>query len=200
MPLPFKLPAPVRPLYVWGGYIGFAIVLAIVTKQAQWASSVMGVYLLWAIFETVRYVRMRRRQRVDQPQGQGVTFSSEVRSADSQEDVEAELEKSRKWTEDDDVRESQRDFDVLWTGQKMISFVYRNKGYGSPLEVTATVTKVISPEFGEDANTYFQGVPTGGVQRYFCLGYVKGRKVTDTSTGEVGTLRQILGVKRRVSR
>lgn len=195
-----KLPSPVRPLYVWGGYLVIAIALMIISNKAQWAANVMGLYFIWAIFETVRYVRMRRRQRVDQPQVQGVTFSSEVRSADNQEDVEAELEKYRKWTEDDEVKESQREFDVLWTGKKTIAFVYRNKGHGSPLDVTATVTKVISPEFGEDANTYFQGVPTGGVQRYFCLGYVKGRKVTDTSTGEVGTLRQILGVKRRVSR
>lgn len=208
----FDLKQPMRPLHIWLGYAGIAIVLSIIGGKANWVPYVMGLYLIWAIYETVRFFRHRKkspagealaRQWVETSENEGNSSQADEGDEGDEGDVE-DIEdpdvmgKERKWSEDDDVRESQRDFETLWKGSKAIAFVYRNKGYGKPIEITATVTTVISPEFGEDQNTYFHGCPVGGQPRYFCLGYVKGKKVTDVDTGENGTLRKILGVKRRV--
>ena len=180
---------PVRPLYVWGGYVVLAILLAIVAGGSGWVKFVMALYLVWALVETVRFIRHKREGKVIAPEQAEETF----------DEVSELQEEYRGWNEDREVAESQREFETLWMGAKEISFTYRDRGRGNPQEVTAVVTKVISPEFGEDSDTYFQGVPAGGVERYFCLGYLsKGRKVTDVATGETGTLRKVLGVKRRV--
>jgi hypothetical protein len=109
-------------------------------------------------------------------------------------------EMSSKWTEDDDVRAtaSQRGVQDLWRGRKEVEFIYRNMGKGSFLSFKVMITEVIAPEFADDEQTYFKGLTANGEQRYFCLRFVKGKKVTDTVSGEVGTLRKILGVKRRM--
>lgn len=202
-----KLPEPIRPIYVWGGYFVLALVLAAATGGAEWVKSAMAIYLLWAIIETIRFIRHKRRAKVSQPEKHSEPLLGSARArvadqpgqAEKYSDEEAFQEQYRDWNEDREVAESQLDFETLWEGRKEISFSYRERGWKQPQDVTAVVTRVISPAFGEDAQTYFQGVPTGGAQRYFCLGYLAGgRKVTDTLSGEIGTLRKILGVKRRV--
>jgi len=102
----------------------------------------------------------------------------------------------RKRTEE--VREWELEFETLWKGKKRIEFAYREMGCGSLSTIHAEVTEVIAPDFEGDDEIYFKGITTAGEQRYFCLCYVKGRKVTDAESGEVGTLRKILGVKRRI--
>jgi hypothetical protein len=102
------------------------------------------------------------------------------------------------WAETDEVRGWQLEFESLWTGKKRIEFAYRNRGSGSFSVIHAEVTEVISPDFEGDKEIYFKGITTAGEYRYFCLRYVKGRKVTDVESGDVGTLQKILGLKRRI--
>ncbi len=190
-----NLPKPVRPLYVWGGYFVIALLLSAATGGAEWVKVPMGLYLVWAIVESVRYFRARKSDA----KSAGVSAPAVSASVGLQGDGGFPPDYAGVWNEDREVAESERTFETLWTGRKEISFGYRDRGSGKPYEVTAVAAKVICPEFGEDQNTYFQATPSGGASRYYCLGYLtKGRKVTDVATGEVGTLRQVLGVKRRV--
>lgn len=105
-----------------------------------------------------------------------------------------------KWTENDEVRGWQLEFESLWKGKKVIEFTYRDMGRGSFSIIQAEVTEVIAPHFEKDEEIYFKGLTTTGEHRYFCVRYIKGHKVTDAETGDVGTLRKILGVKRRTYR
>ncbi|MHB0817688.1 WYL domain-containing protein [Stutzerimonas stutzeri] len=84
--------------------------------------------------------------------------------------------------------------ETIWTGAKQIRFNYRNsKGEYSDREVT--VHKVVAG----DEDTYFVGLcHMRNEPRTFRLDRVSPRnKVTDTATGEINTLRRVLGVKRR---
>ncbi len=86
---------------------------------------------------------------------------------------------------------------TIWTGAKQIRFNYRNsQGEYSDREVT--VHKVVASA----DDTYFVGFcHMRNEPRTFRLDRVYPRnKVTDTATGEINTLRKILGVKRRASR
>lgn len=126
-----------------------------------------------------------------------------VEQTDSEEgsayDTETQLRaKSRQWTEDDEVRSCRQDLDVIWTGKKMVTFTYRDRGWREPVEVNATATEVLCRPFGEDWDTYMKATPVGEAPRYYCLRYIKGRRLTDADSGKAGTLRQILSVKRRV--
>jgi hypothetical protein len=87
--------------------------------------------------------------------------------------------------------------ETIWTGSKQIRFNYRNtQGEHSDREVT--VHKVVA----NADDLYFVGLcHLRNEPRTFRLDRVHPRgKVTDTATGEINTLRKILGVKRRVSR
>jgi hypothetical protein len=105
-----------------------------------------------------------------------------------------------RWAENDEVRGWQLEFESLWKGKKSVEFAYRDKGRGSFSAIHAEVTEVISPDFEGDEEIYFKGTTTAGEHRYFCLRYVKGRKVTDAESGDVGTLQKIFGLKRRIYR
>lgn len=185
----FKLPSPVRPLYVWGGYIGIAIVLALVSGQAQWAANVMGLYFLWAIFETVRFYRHRRASKASEPQS---PFKSDFVRA-RQQPAAAPVR--------GDFNDEYVQGETIWTGSKQIRFAYRTSD-GDYSDREVTVHKVVSSGSGWSDDIYFVGFcHLRGEPRTFRLDRVRYRnKVVDTATGEVGTLRQILGVKRRVSR
>lgn len=185
----FKLPSPVRPRYVWGGYLGIAIVLMIVTNKAQWASQVMAVYFLWAIFETVRFYRHRRTSPASAPPS---PFKSDFVRARQQPTASP----ARGDFDDEYVSG-----ETIWTGSKQIRFAYRNSD-GAYSDREVTVHKVVSSGSGWSDDIYFVGFcHLRGETRTFRLDRVRYRnKVVDTATGEVGTLRQILGVKRRVSR
>ncbi|TLX57862.1 hypothetical protein DN826_06405 [Stutzerimonas nosocomialis] len=89
--------------------------------------------------------------------------------------------------------------ETIWTGSKRIRFAYRNAmSDGSDREVTVHKVEAGS---GHDDDIYFQGYcHLRNEPRTFRLDRVKGRKVVDTGTGEIGTLRQVLGIKRRLSR
>lgn len=87
--------------------------------------------------------------------------------------------------------------ETIWTGAKQIRFNYRNsEGEYSDREVT--VNKVVASA----DDLYFVGLcHLRNEPRTFRLDRVYPRnKVTDTATGEINTLRKILGVKRRASR
>lgn len=101
----------------------------------------------------------------------------------------------------EELGEDLEDFgEEIWQGNKRIRFAYRNAvSDGTDREVS--VRKVMSAGSGHDDDIYFQGYcHLRNEPRTFRLDRVKGRKVVDTATGEIGTLRQILGIKRRLSR
>lgn len=194
----FQLPTPVRPGYVWVGYFLAAVLLSNIT-DAAWVSQLLGIALLLAVFETIRFFMHRRRH----PVGTNVAGAIVTSRPDYEDDAgsssqDEARETYRSWNEDREVKESQREFESLWKGQKRVEFEYRNMGRGSWFTVDATVTEVISPEFGDDEETYFKGAVSSEQPRYFCLRYVKGKKVKDPASGATGTLRKVLGVKRRV--
>jgi len=163
-------------------------------EWATWSWIVAGVlYGLicygW-LYEAFDIYRAKQSRAIPAPTLQSQNDSDDLSVA----------EKDHKWTEDDFVRAtiSQRGVDILWKGNKEIEFIYRNLGRGSFLTFKVTATEMIAPDFAEDEDTYFKGSTAIGEQRYFCLRYIKGKKVTDVVSGEVGTLRKLLGVKRRV--
>lgn len=91
--------------------------------------------------------------------------------------------------------------ETIWTGSKQIRFAYRNSD-GDYSDREVTVHKVVSSGSGWSDDIYFMGFcHLRSEPRTFRLDRVRQRnKVVDTATGEVGTLRQTLGVKRRVAR
>lgn len=185
----FKLPKPVRPLYVWGGYFGIAIFLMVVTDKAQWASNVMALYFLWAIFETVRFYRHRRASKEGAPPS---PFKSDFVRARQQPAAN---------TVRGDFADDYVQGETIWTGSKQIRFAYRSAD-GDYTDREVTVHKVVSSGTGWSDDIYFVGhCHLRNEPRTFRLDRVRHRnKVVDTATGEIGTLRQVLGVKRRVSR
>jgi hypothetical protein len=163
-------------------------------EWATWAWLVAG--LMYAVVGRSWLSEALKAYRAKQPEA-GATGIGQPQNDFSDLSI---AEMSSKWTEDDDVRAtaSQRGVEDLWRGRKEVEFIYRNMGKGSFLSFKVMITEVIAPEFADDEETYFKGLTANGEQRYFCLRFVKGKKVTDTVSGEVGTLRKILGVKRRV--
>lgn len=184
-----KLPEPIRPLYVWCGYLVLALVLAVVTGGAEWVKSAMAIYLVWAIVETVRFYRHRRASPASAPPS---PFKSDFVRARQQPTASP----ARSDFDDDYVSG-----ETIWTGAKQIRFAYRNSD-GAYSDREVTVHKVVSSGSGWSDDIYFVGFcHLRSETRTFRLDRVRYRnKVVDTATGEVGTLRQILGVKRRVSR
>lgn len=91
--------------------------------------------------------------------------------------------------------------ETIWTGSKQIRFAYRTSD-GDYSDREVTVHKVVSSGTGWSDDIYFFGhCHLRNEPRTFRLDRVRYRnKVVDTATGEIGTLRQVLGVKRRVSR
>ena len=91
--------------------------------------------------------------------------------------------------------------ETIWSGSKQIRFEYRTSD-GDYSDREVTVHKVVSSGSGWSDDIYFMGhCHLRNEPRTFRLDRVRPRnKVVDTATGELGTLRQILGVKRRVSR
>jgi len=91
--------------------------------------------------------------------------------------------------------------ETIWTGSKQIRFAYRSAD-GDYTDREVTVHKVVSSGTGWSDDIYFVGhCHLRNEPRTFRLDRVRHRnKVVDTATGEIGTLRQVLGVKRRVSR
>lgn len=173
MALSFKLPAPVRPLYVWGGYIGLAVALAVITQGAAWTQNLMAVYLLWAIVETIRYYRINRRAAAPVP---------------------VAIERSELQVgEDDDFL---ADGKVVWQGNRQIRFAYADHS-GGATDREVTVHKVVSLGRANE-DTYFRGLcHLRNEPRTFRLDRIKGNKVADTSTGEVATFRQLFSLRSR---
>ncbi|MFU7365803.1 WYL domain-containing protein [Pseudomonas aeruginosa] len=171
-----KLPEPIRPLYVWGGYVVLALVLAAATGGAEWVKSAMAIYLVWAIVETIRFIRHRRRVKVIQPR----THSEPLleRTGEQAEQAFAEFFQG----------------ETIWTGAKKVRFNYRNS-QGEYLDREVTVHKVVAVE----GDTYFVGFcHIRNEPRTFRLDRVfPSNRVIDGATGEINTLRKILGVKRQ---
>lgn len=95
-------------------------------------------------------------------------------------------------SDDDDLMDSGR---VLWQGHRQIRFAYQSFDTGdSDREVT--VHKVVSKGRGNSC-TYFKGFcHMRGEPRTFRLDRIRGR-VTDTSTGEMATFRQLFELSAR---
>lgn len=91
--------------------------------------------------------------------------------------------------------------ETIWAGSKQIRFEYRSSA-GDYSDREVTVHKVLSSGTGWSDDIYFVGLcHLRNEPRTFRLDRVRPRnKVVDTATGELGTLRQTLGVKRRVGR
>ncbi len=179
-----KLPEPIRPLYVWCGYFVLALGLTAVTSGAEWVKSAMAIYLVWAIVETIRFIRHKKKGKSSQALAQ--------QWIDAAENGRSSEARANNTFEHNDAEYIQGE--TIWTGAKQIRFNYRNaQGEYSDREVT--VHKVVA---GED-DTYFVGLcHMRNEPRTFRLDRVYPRnKVTDTATGEINTLRKILGVKRR---
>lgn len=95
-------------------------------------------------------------------------------------------------SDDDDLMDSGR---VLWQGHRQIRFAYQSFETGdSDREVT--VHKVVAKGRG-NSSTYFKGYcHMRGEPRTFRLDRIQG-KVTDTSTGEMATFRQLFELSTR---
>jgi predicted DNA-binding transcriptional regulator YafY len=183
MPLPFKLPAPVRPLYVWGGYIILAVVLAVITQGAAWTQTLMAIYLLWAIVETIRFYRHKKKL----PAGEALARQwVEATARDAQAEPVSD-------DEEDDFLNAGK---TVWQGSRQIRFAYQSNG-GDYSDREVTVHKVVSMGRANE-DTYFRGLcHMRGEPRTFRLDRIKGNKVADTSTGELATFRQLFGLRSR---
>ncbi|UNG19278.1 WYL domain-containing protein [Stutzerimonas zhaodongensis] len=179
-----NLPKPVRPLYVWGGYFVIALLLSAATGGAEWVKTAMAIYLILAIVETIRFIRHKKKGK-----GRDAPAQAWINAAEKGSSSEARLDQAFEHNDDEYISG-----ETVWTGSKQIRFNYRNsKGEYSDREVT--VHKVVVG----DEDTYFVGLcHMRNEPRTFRLDRVFPRnKVTDTATGEINTLRRVLGVKRR---
>ena len=163
---------PVRPLYVWGGYVVLAIALGAITGGADWAKFVMALYLIWAVVETVRFIRHRRDAGLLSDQGDTGDFIG-----------------------DDDEDDFLADGRIVWKGSKTIRFAYGDfSGDKSDREVTVHQVVALGPTVGQ---TYFRGhCHLRDEPRTFRADRIKGRKVIDTETGEIATFLKMFGLRK----
>ena len=168
------LAVPFLWFFDWAAWAWVVVVVAYLVVIGQWLSEGMKVY------------------RANQGNGSPEPFKTDfVRSRQQAPATSAH----------GDFNDEYVQGETIWTGSKQIRFAYRtSEGDYSDREVT--VHKVVSSGSGWSDDIYFMGFcHLRGEPRTFRLDRVRQRnKVVDTATGEVGTLRQILGVKRRVSR
>lgn len=85
---------------------------------------------------------------------------------------------------------------TIWEGSRHIRFAYSDHS-GDSSEREVTVRRVVS--LGRaNGDTYFLGYcHLRNEPRTFRLDRIKSRKVTDTSTGEMATFRQLFGLRSR---
>lgn len=178
---------PIRPLYVWGGYLGLCFFLAFVAAGQSWVSTVVMIYFVWAVFETIRYRRKAKKIKSDMD-----TSTRDRTPLRTDEPARHTLSPTR------DVENMDH---VLWSGERRIRFAYRS-GDGSDTTREVTVYQVKSVGSGWNDDLYFSGLcHLRDEERMFRLDRVRYRnKVEDVDTGTIGTLRQIFSITERLER
>lgn len=185
---------PVRPLYVWGGYVVLAIALAAVTGGANWVKFVMALYLIWAVVETVRFIRYRRGKGITREQA-GEAFDEGAMGGQRYAGSLSDQGDIGDFIGDDDEDDFLADGKIVWKGSKTIRFAYGDfSGDKSDREVTVHQVVALGPTV---AQTYFRGhCHLRDEPRTFRADRIKGRKVIDTETGEIATFLKTFGLRK----
>lgn len=160
--------------------VGVAIIDLMMLWYFDWAgwawvaAAVLAVMVLMGCFKEA--LAVHREGAVQSPGPSRYSSPSEVSSV----------------LENDDVTDGGQ---VLWQGQRQIRFVYQSSDTGdSDREVT--VQRVVSKGRG-NSGTYFKGYcHMRREPRTFRVDRIQG-KVTDTSTGEMATFRQLFELSAR---
>ena len=174
---------PIRPLYVWSGYVLLALFMGNVAGAQWWAKLLMMAAFGLAISETFRFIQAKKAVVAPQPPVTKVSLYVH-RTYDDPAPEDEEPHKGK-----------------LWTGEKRIRFSYRTGDVDSN-EREVTVYEISTAGSGWSDDIYFKGhCHLRNEERTFRLDRVRYRnKVQNVETGEVGTLRQIFDIKQRLAR